>query len=304
LAVFLFVVGKFLDTLFKTISCRTVGDGTGSARHWYFAFEACYGVTWFVSVAVLLSIVLAFGAVFVYARRLTEDQRADPNRFAFQLCVRFKPRYWYWEYVIFVRRILTAFFAVGTSELLAKLAFLTVIMLFATIQWRVDPFAHSQGNRVEFILLVSTPIVIMALMPAFQEDEVADYVSVVLTTCILLPIPLVLYYIFDLIRWAMGGNKGASELANHLNELADPVRPDFVGMQSNSAYSGYDEMPGTPTSLTPKSHSPKSRSEGGGGDTVNETQSGLSSSESEHDGDGGRGAGKGVAAKKVEMTAR
>ena len=68
----------------------TVGKGAGSSRHWYFAFEACYGATWFLSMAILLFIVLAFGAVFVYARRLTAEQRADPNTFAFQICVRFK----------------------------------------------------------------------------------------------------------------------------------------------------------------------------------------------------------------------
>ena len=162
------------------------------------------------------------------------------------------------------------------SALLAKLAFLAVMVLFTTIQWRVDPFIDAQANRCEFILLICTPMVIMTQMPAFQEDEVEGYVNGVLSACILLPIPLLLFYCLTLIRWAMGGAEAAAELNRHLNggdapndsgydsgatDAPPDRRPDFAAMQSNS---GYDEMPGTPSSLSPKSHSPKSHSEGAG----------------------------------------
>ena len=40
LAVFLFTIGKILDTLFKTLACRPIGD---SYHHWYFAYETCFG---------------------------------------------------------------------------------------------------------------------------------------------------------------------------------------------------------------------------------------------------------------------
>ena len=147
LAVFLFIVGKIVDTQFKMISCRPVGT---TSVHWYFAYTECYGATWIIALSTLLAIILMFGAVFLFARKLTTEQRADENRFAFQLCVRFKPEYWYWEYVIFVRRIIIAFCAVGTTETLAKLIFVAIMVVFICIQWRNEPFASKQANQVRF----------------------------------------------------------------------------------------------------------------------------------------------------------
>lgn len=73
---------------------------------------------------------MAFGGVFVHSRKMTDEERADPNTFMFKLCHRFKPEYWYWEYVIFIRRILTALFAVGlVNWRLTKLAFM--FMMFS-----------------------------------------------------------------------------------------------------------------------------------------------------------------------------
>ena len=124
-AVFLFIIGKVLDTLFKLIACRRVGS---HYVHWYFANEECLGSSWFLSFLTLIAIISAFGGLFVYARRLTDGERADPNHFMFQLCYRFKPQYWYWEYVLFIRRVLIALFAVGLSFLMAKLVFLFVML--------------------------------------------------------------------------------------------------------------------------------------------------------------------------------
>lgn len=42
LAVFLFIIGKIADTLFKLIACREVDNDT--TYHWYFAYEECYGM--------------------------------------------------------------------------------------------------------------------------------------------------------------------------------------------------------------------------------------------------------------------
>ena len=145
LAVFLFILGKVLDTLFKTIACRPVG---GYTVHWYFAYEDCYGSTWIMSVSVLMAIMIVFGGVFVWGWRMTAEDRADPNKFMYQLASRFKPEYWYWEYVIFVRRILVSWFAVGVSAVLAKLIFLFIMIGFTVIQWRTDPFSNPESNQV------------------------------------------------------------------------------------------------------------------------------------------------------------
>lgn len=146
LAVFLFIVGKVVDTLFKLISCQSVGGS--NTVHLYFAYESCYGATWIVAVLILLAIIIVFGVVFVFGRKLTADERADPNTFMFQLCHRFKARYWYWEYAIFVRRITISFFAVGISSTSAKLVFLFFMVLFTCAQWQIEPFSSREANQV------------------------------------------------------------------------------------------------------------------------------------------------------------
>ena len=97
-----------------------------------------------------MAIIIAFGGVFVYGRRMTAEQRADPNQIMYPLSCRFRPRYWYWEYIIFLRRIVIAFFAVGSPAASAKLIFLFVMASFIVLQWRFDPFSSRETNQVCF----------------------------------------------------------------------------------------------------------------------------------------------------------
>ena len=147
LAVFLFIVGKVLDTLFKLMACQSIGS---EEVHFYFGYEQCNGMTWYIAMICLLALIMSFGAVFFFGRKLTVNERADRNRFIFKVCERFQPEYWYWEYVIFWRRIMIAFFAVGVTNLIYKLVFLFSLMVFIWIQWNTRPFLTSEANQVLF----------------------------------------------------------------------------------------------------------------------------------------------------------
>ena len=186
-AVFLFIIGKVLDTLFKLIACQRVG---GQSVHFYFGFEACHGRTWIISLLILAVITGAFGGVFVFGRRLTKEQRADPNHFIHKIARRFKPEYWYWEYVIFVRRLVIACLAVGGYDEKSKLLFLAVIMMFIYIQRRFHPFLSWETNEAEFVLLCCIPIVIAAQLLA-EWTSAFDFVAVVLSVMVLVPIPFI-----------------------------------------------------------------------------------------------------------------
>ena len=149
LALFLLIIGNVFNMLSKLISTQSLGDDV-PVVHWYFGNEQSYGVTYIVAMMVFLALVLSFGGVFVFGRTLTVEQRSDPESMMYLLTKRFSPRYWYWEYVIFTRRIIVALFAVGITWSLSKLAFVMIIMMFIGIQWRLNPFVSNETNQVMF----------------------------------------------------------------------------------------------------------------------------------------------------------
>jgi len=242
LAAFLFIIGKIMDTLFKMISCVAVGD---QYVHWYFAYEECFGITWAISFSTMFAIILLFGSVFFYAKTFDKKAKADwardPNKFMHQLCQRFHPEYWYWEYVIFIRRVMISFFAVGVSAVLAKLGFMFVIAMFTWIQWRYQPFVSKEANHVEFTLLCSLPIMILTQMPAFQSEDVYVSVSVVISLLILLPIPLVLMFFGRMIGRVCCTNSNTVAVDEEQN--SDDSDPDLErAAVDNSDESEREEM--------------------------------------------------------------
>ena len=224
LAVFLFIIGKVMDTLLKVMSCQSVGS---QSVHFYFGFEDCRGTTWFLSLFVLMFIAMSFGAVFVCARNLTMEQRADPNRFINKLAKRFKARYWYWEFVIFVRRLIIAYFAVGASEMIEQMVFIMVIMVFIGIQWKMTPFISSETNQAEFILLCGLPIVITAKILSVTTDDA--FPTAFLSAMVLLPVPVMILYAVRIVmkehqRWKSGTAELPQSVHHHIEIQSHSVK--------------------------------------------------------------------------------
>merc|ERR1719242_1789287 len=69
------------------ISCTEVGT---EWVHFYFGYESGYNTTFFVALSILIAVILIFGSVFLYGRRLTAIELADRKRFIYQLTKRYK----------------------------------------------------------------------------------------------------------------------------------------------------------------------------------------------------------------------
>ena len=199
MTIFLFIVGRGLATLFKIISCQSIGS---KFVHFYFGFEAWYGATWIVALLILISIMIIFGAFFVFGRRLTDKQRYDRNTVIYQLTKRFKPEYWFWEYVLFLRRIIIALFAVGIPGEFYEFVFLIILLIFIWIQWKVNPYLSPEANAAEFTLLICLPIVNVAQISVIQQFAPL-IVSTVLSLMIAVPIPVALICAAQVIRKAL-----------------------------------------------------------------------------------------------------
>ena len=182
------------------LSCQSVGP---EFVHFYFGFEECYGTTWIVALSILISIMIIFGALFVFGRSLTGKQRYDRNAFIYQLTKRFKPEHWYWEYVLFLRRIIIALFAVGIPGEFYKFVFLIVQLVFIWIQWKFNPYLSAEANTAEFTLLICLPIVNVAQISVIQQFA-PFIVMVILSLMIIIAIPVVFICAYQVMKRAVG----------------------------------------------------------------------------------------------------
>ena len=108
IATFLIIIGKIMDILFPLLNCQTIGD---DEVHYYFGYETCYGTTWILSLIVLMLIIASFSVVFIRIRFILIEDRQDSTKAIHALVKKYKPQYYYWEYVTFIRRIIIALFS-------------------------------------------------------------------------------------------------------------------------------------------------------------------------------------------------
>ncbi len=63
--------------------------------------------------------------------------------------VKYKPSYFYLEYIIFIRRICIAMFSASSTDNNYKLVFIMVMSIFLYVQYRCQPFIIEEGNTME-----------------------------------------------------------------------------------------------------------------------------------------------------------
>ena len=93
---------------------------------------------------------------------MTPSQRPDKDQLFTSFCSRYKPQYYYWEFMIFIRRISIAMFSVSVTDDDYQIVFLIIIAIFLYIQSQCEPFIIESGNKIEIILL-SCIIIVVAL---------------------------------------------------------------------------------------------------------------------------------------------
>eukprot|EP01083_Nonionella_stella_P058126 152331_1 len=64
LKVLFLCIGQPLNVLFQILTCKHVGDRV--SVHYFFGSHYCYGVEWWLSLIILLTIVCAFSTLFAF----------------------------------------------------------------------------------------------------------------------------------------------------------------------------------------------------------------------------------------------
>ena len=168
----LLLIGNILSTLFKLLDCKNIG---GTAYHFYFAYEKCYGATWILALLSLIIIVVSFSFIFIKLKRMTMADRQNPSNGLSSLITKFKPQYYYWEYVLFIRRVIIAFFAASAFDNNYKLVFIMILLVFLYIQYQCESFIVHEGNKMEFILLLFLVFVLVLDMTSFINPIFEQY---------------------------------------------------------------------------------------------------------------------------------
>ena len=109
----LMIIGKILDVLFRIMNCQSVGN---QVVQFYFGYEHCYGSSLIFTFAI-------FSIGFAKIRFMTISQRQNESGAVYVLTNKYKPQYYYWEYILFIRRLIIALFAVSVNGITVTFIF-------------------------------------------------------------------------------------------------------------------------------------------------------------------------------------
>eukprot|EP01084_Bolivina_argentea_P063187 115416_1 len=194
IATFLIVIGKILDTIFKLLACQWIGD---DVVQFYFADTKCYTATWITSFIILIFIIIIFSLVFIRLRKMKIEERQNPKFAAINLINRYKPQYYGWEYLLFVRRVLIALFSVSVHDISWKFIFIGLMIYFAYIQHKFNPFVVKEANDLEIILLLCFVFITTVEISSVINKTL---INIIVSFLIIFPIPLLIHYIYSLYK--------------------------------------------------------------------------------------------------------
>ena len=140
LAALLICVGQILSITFQLLACRNIGKN--KSVHYFFGSEECYGTIWIASFISLMLVILAFIMLFVvicfHKRSVIKQQgrRSSINTqkklYFYSVVQTYKDEYWYWELILFLRRLSFAFVFIvfDNNNLKITMGILLVLYLF------------------------------------------------------------------------------------------------------------------------------------------------------------------------------
>ena len=190
----LLLIGSILAVLLKLMACAEVGNKT---VHLHFGYEPCYESTWNISLVIMIMIVIAFSFIFIKLRLSSSEQRQSHTNPLMLFTVIYKEEYYYWEYVIFIRRICIAFYSVSVENDSFALIFITVLVVFLSLHIQCQPFVIDGANRLETILLVVLIIIVTSQELSSIDTIWQEYITL---SSIFLPFILMLYFICNICR--------------------------------------------------------------------------------------------------------
>ena len=197
IAMILLIVGNILSVLFKLLHCINITSSHSPPVHFYFAYEQCYGITWIISLICLIIIIASFSFIFTILRKMDPKERANKKNILSSFVSKYKPQFYYWEFIVLFRRIFIAMFSVYIDYPMFIFLFALTIICFIWIHNKCEPFIIQEANDLEEILLGCLVLIIVLQALSTMNNEVK---SVIVSILIFLPFILAVYYIYTFIK--------------------------------------------------------------------------------------------------------
>eukprot|EP01084_Bolivina_argentea_P192447 330363_1 len=200
----LLCVGKILSILFKLMSCQTIGDH--QYVHLYFAYNRCYDLIWWLSFIALFLIIAFFMSLFVFLYKMDDMKRqSEKDNILVSLSRSYKPQYYWWEMLIFLRRLLIAFLSIsfGQSNIYSHYTLICILLAFLMLQMKFKPFNMNEANELESYLLAFI-IMIVVLLQIYNSNSYNEslyhftYATIFILT--LIPFMFVIGFMLSYIR--------------------------------------------------------------------------------------------------------
>ena len=210
LTALLICIGQVLSIMFQLLACRNIGEY--KSVHYFFGSEECYGAIWIGSLISLITMILSFSMLFVviwFHQRSRKQCKTKENQrgqlYYYPVIGTYKDEYWYWELVMFIRRLLFALVFIVFDDNNLKISMGVLLLIYSFIHQHYLPFRWKYVNKLDSYLIASITAIIF--MDANSANTDTGFYSFIISLLILFPI---IWFIWFLIanRRACKNKKG------------------------------------------------------------------------------------------------
>eukprot|EP01083_Nonionella_stella_P187699 690323_1 len=202
LSVSLISIGAVLSLCFKLLTCITLSDH--KIVHFYEGNVDCFSGYWITALLVICVVIIPFFAtIFIKIYKQSSVVRQSGDNVYRKFVKSYTKQYWFWEYVILLRRVFIALFTavqyvgIKQNSSYISLTLAIVLFVFTLMQTGYTPFIYSRVNRLETICLCCLFASFIAIhFISLQNDE---FLSIFIGICILIPLLIFFYYIFKMV---------------------------------------------------------------------------------------------------------
>ena len=250
-AILLMSMGVIFNTILKMIACREIDN---DYRMFYAGNNLCFDWSWYLHFAYLIALIGGFTYLWYRLYKYDKKRRQHPNFSMRTFILPYKPKYWYWEFVLLSRRFMVAFIALFpyTSKEYLNMLLLFIFTIYLSLHMWLRPFYHNENNYVEGVCLFCS-ICVISIIGFITTDDDGDnfnriFKSSLVTLFILVPMMYFIYYVTTICCYKYYNNK-ALELKlqsdNGLengtsNNMIELMVPETKQINSNSMENGVD----------------------------------------------------------------